>query len=309
MNNYIDITISYTEMVIAKIPSSTIGFACTVKAHMPSKGEDNIVREEDIKRTDKYVIQTISRAMKVIDVLSKEPQGLTLDQLTDVVGLRRAMVYRILITLELEGLVERTAEKPITYTLGLKCLMIGAGMLAWKVAMPQTQEILDEAAQHTGESVGLHVRWGSERLCIASSRSSYPPMYRIEVLKTAPLCFGSIGKLLLAYMPYEEAKRALQDSLPVIRRYPGTPSEIDVVLGELEVIRRNGFAVSTQEMSSDAKSVSIPVRNADNSVFAGLELVARTERLPDSRIPELVAELKKASKHLQRLLRGGSVGD
>ena len=149
------------------------------------------MREEDIKRTDKYVIQTISRAMKVIDVLSKEPQGLTLDQLTDVVGLRRAMVYRILITLELEGLVERTAEKPITYTLGLKCLMIGAGMLAWKVAMPQTQEILDEAAQHMGESVGLHVRWGSERLCIASSRSSYPHVSNRSV-ETAPLCFGSM---------------------------------------------------------------------------------------------------------------------
>lgn len=275
---------------------------------MPGDKESSMMRKQDSDNMGKYAIQVIGRAMNILDVLSGKPQGLTLDELSNMVGLHRATVYRILTTLELEGFIERTAERPITYMLGLRCFTLGVRMLAGKSIMPRTQEILDAVAESTGESAGLYVRWGKERSCIASSSSSYPPKYRIEVSQTTSLCTGSAGKLLLAYMPYEEAKSILQESLPVIRRYPGTPSEVDVVLKELDTIRTKGFSVSAQELSLDAKSIAIPVWNDKNSVFAALGVTATTERFPDSRIPTLVAELSGASKRLQCLLRGGDIG-
>ena len=262
---------------------------------MATPGSDN---------RNKYTIQVICRAMNLLDVLSRKPQGFTLDELSDMVNLHRATVYRILTTLEQEGVVERTEERPITYVLGIRCLFLGVRMLAGRVIMPQTQAILESVAATTEESVGLYVRWGNERTCVASSSSTYPPRYRIEVAQTTSLCTGSSGKLLLAYMPYEEAKSILQESLPVIRRYPGTRSEVDVVLKELYDIRAKGFAVSMHELSSDAKSVAVPVLDCDNNVFAALGITARTERFPDSRIPILVAELNDACKKLQHLLEG-----
>jgi IclR family acetate operon transcriptional repressor len=242
--------------------------------------------------------------MDLMHVLSKKPQGLTLDELADIVDLHRSTVYRILITLEQEGIVERTLKRPIMYVLGIRCLLLRAGMLEGKGIMPQTEAILEAIAASTGESAGIYVRWGNHRTCIASSSSTHLPRYRLEVGQTVSLCTGAAGKLLLAYLPYLDARSILQESLPLIRRYPGTVSEVDVVLEELHVIRAKGFAVSTHELSFDAKSVAVPVWDSEDSVCAALGVTARTERLPDSLIPALVTELNTASRRLQHLLGG-----
>jgi DNA-binding IclR family transcriptional regulator len=264
-----------------------------------------ILCEESTDSKGKYIIQVIVRAISVLEVLAQNPHGLTLDQVSDIVDLHRATVYRILTTLEQGGVVERTEDRPIKYALGLRCFYPAVRMLEEKAIMAQTQTILEDVTVNTGESAGLYLRWGEGRICVASSKSVYPPMYRIEVGQVFPLCSGSAGKLLLAYMPYEEAKAILEKTLPFIRRYPGTPSAVDIVLKELNDIRSKGFSISAHELSFDAKSIAVPVVDSNNRALAALGVTVKADRLPDARIPVLAEELNAASRRLQCLLHRG----
>lgn len=250
--------------------------------------------------TTQYTIKVLRRAAKVLRVLSEEPQGLTLDELSSKSHLNRTTVYRILATLQLEGLVERTENAPVLYTAGLQNMVLGSRILGGRAIMAETQLILESVAAATGETVGLYVPWGNEKTCVASASSPHPPQFRMEVGASAPMCIGAGGKILLAYMSYEDSKRVIERTIPVIRRFPGTPSEVEVLLVELESIRRKGFAVSRTEGSVDGIGIAVPVRSYRKSVVASLGVVAWADRIPESRISEIVSMLLEGSSDLLR---------
>lgn len=257
------------------------------------------MRTKDEGSAAKYTVKVLGRAARVLSELSGETQGLTLDELSSKSQLHKPTVYRILATLEQEGLVERTENRPVRYTIGLQSIIVGTGILRRRVAvMARTQSILASVAAATGETVGLYIPWGKEKTCVASASSPHPPQFRMEAGASTPLCTGAGGKILLAYMPYEDSKRIIEQTLPVIQRFPGTASEVDVLLAELESTRRRGFAVSRAEQTVDGLGIAVPVRSHQESVVAAIGIVTWAGRIPEVRIPEIVSALMEGSSHL-----------
>lgn len=261
-----------------------------------------------VGKTDEsqYTIKVLRRSMKVLRVLSEEAQGLTLDELSKRARLNRTTVFRILSTLQQDGLVERTRNTPVIYTVGLQNYILATRMLGGRAVMAETQSILDSLAIDTKETVGLYMRWGNESTCVASATSPYPPHYYMEIGKSIPLCVGAEGKILLAHMGYEDAVRIIQQTLPLIQRFPGTPSQVDVLLGELQHIRKTCFSVSKYEWSVKGMSIAVPIRSSSGAVVAALSMAAEVEQVPEARIPGIVSMLSEAShKLVASLARGG----
>lgn len=253
-------------------------------------------------RTTQYTIQVVKRAAKVLRVLSEAAQGLTLDELSRKAQLNRTTVFRILATLRQEGLVERTENTPVLYTVGLQNFVLSTKILSGRGTMVETQSILDSLAIDIEETVGLFVPWGNESTCVASAISPRPPQYYMEVGKSIPLCVGAEGKVLLAHMRYEDSVRIIQQTLPVIQRFPGTPSQVDVLLAELESIRKKDFAVSRYEWSVRGMSIAVPIRSLSNSVVAALSMSARANRITEVHIPKIVSILTEGSSQLTKAM-------
>lgn len=251
--------------------------------------------------TTQYTIKVLRRAAKVLRVLSDEAQGLTLDELSRKACLNRTTVFRILATLQQEGLVERTESMPVLYTVGLQNYILSSRMLSRQAKLVGTQSILDSLAVSTQETVGLHVPWGNESTCVASATSPRPPQYYLEVGKCIPLCVGAEGKVLLAYMRYEDSVRIIQQTLPVIQRFPGTPSQVEELLGELESIRKRRFAVSRSEWSVRGTSIAVPIRSSSKSVVAALSIAGKADHITEERIPQIVSILSEGSSQLAKI--------
>ncbi len=60
--------------------------------------------------TDKVPIQSVVRAFSVLEVLAGSPAGLRLADLSRIVGLHKATVFRLLKTMILLGYVAQTAD-------------------------------------------------------------------------------------------------------------------------------------------------------------------------------------------------------
>ncbi|PZR01698.1 MAG: IclR family transcriptional regulator [Archangium gephyra] len=71
-------------------------------------------------------VQSIDRAMEVLRVLARRPQGATALELAAVTGLDRTTVHRLLRTLSGAAMVEARGS---SYVLGPACTLLGAGRL------------------------------------------------------------------------------------------------------------------------------------------------------------------------------------
>lgn len=253
--------------------------------------------------TGMYTVRVLIRAAGILRLLSENPQGLSLNGIAARAHLHKATAYRILVTLEQEGLVERT-EIPLRYTLGLEAVAMGMKALNGETTTGRTQPILDAIAADTGEAVGTYVRRGMESVCVAYAASPYPIRYHLQVGAVSSLCVGAAGKVLLAYMPDEDIKRVIKRELALHATHQATAAKMDALVAGLESIRLRGFAVSKAELSTDEVAIAVPLRRRGQSVAAAFGLAGPVSRIPDNRIPELVSVLVAASERVDTAAAG-----
>jgi hypothetical protein len=68
------------------------------------------IRRSTLLPADKVPIQSVVRAFSVLEVLAGSPTGLRLADLSRMVGLHKATVFRLVRTMMLLGYVAQTAE-------------------------------------------------------------------------------------------------------------------------------------------------------------------------------------------------------
>jgi IclR family pca regulon transcriptional regulator len=71
----------------------------------------------------------------------------------------------------------------------------------------------------------------------------------------------------------------------------------------LQEVRRQGYAVSNEELELGVRSIAVPIRNAAGNTVASMSLVAATSRHSlESMVDTLLPELESARRMLTSLL-------
>jgi IclR family KDG regulon transcriptional repressor len=251
--------------------------------------------------------QTILRAAALVDLLAKEGEELGAREIARRAGLTRSTAHRLLVSLELVGLVE---QAPLTdkYRLGYK-----AGFWASRSshqsglhekALPHMARLRD----HTQETVGLSVRVRGGRTYLAQVESRHDIRWTMETGRLLPLHAGAPGKLLLASLPDAEVEAVLR-RLPPRRLTPATPIGRGQILAAVRKIRRDGVAVGLGEIVDGSATIAAPVRDARGEVVAALSVSGPSFRFTEARRAAAVPALRAAAADLSRELgHGGDAG-
>jgi DNA-binding IclR family transcriptional regulator len=125
-----------------------------------------------------------------------------------------------------------------------------------------------------------------------SGVASVPVVSRVG--SRLPLHATGVGKVLLAHAPPDIQARVLAEP-ERITAYTVTSSR--VLSQQLQRIRREGFATTSEEMTLGACSVAVPVHGPETQVIAALGLVVAS--LGRER-PQLVAALTVAAAGVSR---------
>lgn len=222
---------------------------------------------------DAGMSKTLHHGLLILRALSEHPQGLTISETAERIGVHRTVAHRLVRTLEAHQLCRRDHQRRI---------VLGAGLVS--LAEPVQQDlralarpVLDELAEATHATAHLLVREGTAEvraLMVVEPRGA-----RVHVSfrpgQTHSIEHGSGGLALLASGPYQAGERP-----------------------EVTEAREKGFAVTRGEVIPAVIGVSaaVPPRRGEATTSIGISVFEPTA------LDELGATVARTAAHLGRLL-------
>jgi DNA-binding IclR family transcriptional regulator len=238
-------------------------------------------------------VSVLAKAAHVIDVLNRNVSPTKLGAIAEEVGLPKSSTHRLLNEMVALGMVRKLEDG--IYTPGYRLVQWGhAADLALgirQVAEPIMRRLSDEVR----ESVHLHVREGSHRVCVAGVPGPQTLRPEIQLGQTLPLGIGASGKILLAYA--DDRVRSLARQVADARAESLWPSE-----AELALMRDRGWAMSESEMERGLTAVSAAVPTRDGSALGALTVAGATARLSEERCADVRPRVVAAAHELAHTL-------
>ena len=167
-----------------------------------------------------------------------------------------------------------------------------------KLALPGMEALRDLC----DETVALHLLDGLGRTVIQQVESPHDLRRTYRSLgKPMPLHAGSPGKLLLAFLPAAESRKALcEEALTAFT--PRTIVDRESLAAELNAIRRRGYAISSSEHSPGITSISCPIRNRLGAVIAAINISGPSSRFSEAVALEHLPALRGLTNSISRVL-------
>ncbi|MGA8112497.1 MAG: IclR family transcriptional regulator [Actinocatenispora sp.] len=246
--------------------------------------------------------ESLRRAVELLEALRTADTGLGVRELAVRVGQPKSTVARLLRSLEE---VQLAAQDPVSrrYQLGPRTLTLGAAYQARSdlriVALPPMRRLRDQA----GETVGLSVMLGNERMFIEEVQSVSELRTTSELGHPYPLWFGAPGRVLLAGLDRPRLAEVLDsaghDAWRVVR-----PATRDGFVALVDEVRDAGHAKAFDESIPGVSAVAAPVHDATGRVVAALSISGPSGRFDsaamDRDLPELLAAAGQISAALGR---------
>ncbi|GAA2588222.1 IclR family transcriptional regulator [Dactylosporangium fulvum] len=164
------------------------------------------------------------------------------------------------------------------YRLGAGAARLGQAYLEGLDVRTVSAPIMADLQERSGETVGLQVREGLERVVIASNESKATIRSGFSIGERLPLHAGAAAKVLLAF-EQEEFRGELVRSLTLTPLTDRTILDTDQLQAELAKIHRQGYAVSENEVSLQSTSVAAPVFGGDDRLSAALVVTGPVFRM------------------------------
>ncbi|WP_420227349.1 IclR family transcriptional regulator domain-containing protein [Pigmentiphaga litoralis] len=255
--------------------------------------------EEVRSKEDKEYVAGLEKGLAVIEAFGIRNGPLTLSEAADITGHPRATTRRSLLTLQRLGYVESDGK---TFRLAPRVLRLGHAYVTSSPLPKLVQPVLEAISERTQESSSLAVLDGTNVVFVARAATRRSLSHGLGMGSRLPVHGAATGRVLLAALAPDEAERIL---LRMARR-PLTPrTRIDVpeLLALLEDVRRDGYAVSDEELELGLRSIAVPVHDMHGRTVAAMSIVASTSRFTlAAMIDTLLPEVQRGRRMLTAML-------
>ena len=112
-----------------------------------------------------------------------------------------------------------------------------------------------------------------------------------------PLAVGASSKVLVAYAPPDVQWRVLND--------PAWPKTVDkgIYMEQLQEIRHNGYATSSEEREEGAAAISVPLFTVRGEMVAALSVSGPSNRLTGERMKQSAPIVIEAARRMGNMLQ------
>jgi IclR family acetate operon transcriptional repressor len=247
----------------------------------------------------RYNITALQRGLRLLQLFSESPYGLTAKEVAGRSRLPVSTVHRFLANLEGAGFLNCGGDG--AYHLGIACFAIGQAALGQldirRVSLPYLQEL----NRQTRETIHLTVRHGLSAVYVEKLDSPEQLRIHSRIGASVPLYCTAVGKVMLAHMADDERKRVLPQ-LGLKRLTPNTVGNLQELEAELVRVRKNGYACDLEENEPHIRCVAAPIWDHAGGVNASLSITAPVVRMAVTRLRQLAPLIQTAGVQISREL-------
>lgn len=220
----------------------------------------------DPPNDDRYRAPALDKGLDILELLARQPQGLTRAEIVKDMDRSASEIYRMLERLVVRQYVLRSPSGD-RYSLSLKLFALAHIHPPLSRLVTQALPIMDEFARKSEQSCHMGVYDRGNILIAAQVNSprgwgiSLQPGARVNLLDTAS------GHVLMAFSDAERLERMLAEHTTLEGEVPFTPGELEKSLKD---IRTRGCFERDSLQTYGVVDISCPVLGPDNNALAAL---------------------------------------
>lgn len=223
---------------------------------------------------------TLARGLAVIECFGAREKGLSVSEIAEQIGISRAAVRRILITLQCLGYAESDGR---LYRLKARVLRLGIAYLSSATLPTLAQPFLERITETIHESASLSALDGDDVVYLARSATSRVMSINLFPGSRLPSYCTSMGRVLIASLPQEEFDKYLART-ELKSLTPKTVSDKAKFLEIIKKVRLNGYSIIDQELELGLRSIAVPVKTRSGRVAAAMNIGLNAHRITVSKM-------------------------
>lgn len=231
----------------------------------------------------KYPVQTVSKAIEIINYLSKDTsnRGAGITELSREMGMGKSTIHRILDTLLYYGYIDKNWETN-RYRLGWALYSVGQRVPRQNQIYNLDPAYLTELSQKTGETANFGILKGTETIIISKIEGNSRGLHvGVQAGEREAVHATALGKVLISEMEDEDI-RALFAGQPEFHRYTeNTIANVDELIEEVRRVRVAGYAVDNQEFGVGLICMARPVRDYTGKIVAAISVSTPANRMDE----------------------------
>jgi IclR family KDG regulon transcriptional repressor len=248
---------------------------------------------------DKNLLSTLDDALTILETSAESSAGLGVSEISRKTGYPKSKVHRVLLTLARRGYVRKEPQTD-RYQLSLKFFALGSVAVTKleikQVATPYLEKLRDAS----GETAHLAVMDESGVFYIDKIESAQSIRMYSYIGRRAPLHCTAVGKVLLAYQPEQQIEALLS---PGLKRYTAhTITDGKKLKEELTRVRRQGYAVDSEELELGLFCVAAPIKNHLGQTVAAVSISGPGVRVTRAKIREFIPLVTKTGSEISHML-------
>ena len=219
-------------------------------------------------RMAKATLQTVDRALQLLEILSEHPEGIGPKEFETILELNKVTVHRLLATLENRGFVERDGN---LYKVGIKLVELSSMRLNNIELKTEATPYLRNLVSQMGLPVQMAILEGNEAVFIEKIESLNAFRMYSQIGRRIPLYASGVGKILIM----QESDHDILERLSSVSFEAFTPHTLtskEAILEEIKAARCDGYAVDNEEHELGIFCIAAPIYDYRGQVIAAMSI-------------------------------------
>ncbi|MEW9108071.1 MAG: IclR family transcriptional regulator [Cytobacillus gottheilii] len=246
-------------------------------------------------------VQSLERALTLLNVLSEYPNGIQITRLAEQVGLSKSTVHRLLSTLIDMNYVSKDTETD-KYKIGFQIIYISRNVLNNIELIPISKPFLKKLSSDVNETIHLCMEDKGEVVYIDKIESNQTIRMYSRIGSRAPMYCTGVGKVLLSGKDQEQFEE-IAAKTDFITRTENTIRSRDELKREVETIRAQGYALDNIENEEGIRCIAAPIYDYTGKIIASFSISGPSSRITMQRIDdELQNKVQETSRNISKQL-------
>jgi DNA-binding IclR family transcriptional regulator len=237
-------------------------------------------------------VRSVQLALDVLERVANADGEIGVSELASQLATTKGSVFRHLKTLVERGYLSQNPQTS-RYRLGIQAYVLGRVAARGVDVLSAAADAISDLRNELGLSVVLSVLQGRRLVVVETQLGKSTLEIGVRTGTELQLHCNAQGKVALAFAEHLSVEQLSSAQLSPLTSF--TVTDPSVLKGEVEQVRRQGWAVAVEEETLGICALAAPVMGAHGTFIGAIALVATVQTISREAKPEQVRALKKAA--------------